>query len=61
MRNKYAGSCYRCGKLVSPGQGHFERDQGGWKVQHADCAIAARLKAQKLRRREAIKNIENQE
>ena len=42
MRNKYAGTCYRCGKTVAPGDGHFERHQGGWRTQHASCAIKHR-------------------
>lgn len=39
MRNKYPGICYRCGKEVKAGEGHFERYHGGWRVQHASCAI----------------------
>lgn len=42
MRNKYKGVCYRCGKIVEPGQGHFERHKGGWRVQHVRCAISCR-------------------
>lgn len=42
MRNKYAGTCYRCGGHVAPGAGHFERHNGGWRTQHADCAIKGR-------------------
>lgn len=43
MRNKYPGICYRCGKRVEVGEGHFERVPGrGWRVQHADCAIKYR-------------------
>lgn len=42
MRNKHPGTCYRCGKLVAKGAGHFERKNGAWRVQHADCAISAR-------------------
>lgn len=42
MRNKYPGICYRCGKVVKPKEGHFERHQGHWRVQHADCAITYR-------------------
>ena len=50
MRNRRSGVCYRCGGLVPPGAGHFERvteDQRRkwpgailpeWLVQHADCA-----------------------
>ncbi len=42
MRNKYAGNCYRCGEQVAPGEGHFERFRGGWRTQHAQCAILNR-------------------
>lgn len=42
MRNKYPGKCYRCGQNVGPGDGHFERIPGGWRVQHAECAIQHR-------------------
>jgi len=35
MRNRHGGSCYKCGEWVSPGTGHFERHNGGWRVQHA--------------------------
>lgn len=42
MRNKYPGICYRCAKDVVPGHGHFERFKGGWRVQHASCAIKYR-------------------
>ena len=43
MRNKYPGTCYRCHKRVEKGQGHFERHEGSWRVQHATCAIAGRM------------------
>ena len=54
MRNKYPGTCYRCGERVEAGEGHFERithshrrkwnapKLRGWYVQHADCAIKYR-------------------
>jgi len=42
VRNKYPGICYRCDKLVKAGDGHFERHNGGWRTQHAICAIKAR-------------------
>jgi len=39
MRNKYKGICYKCGKEVAVGAGHFERDgKGGWRVQHVEHA-----------------------
>lgn len=44
MRNKYPGICYRCGKTVASGDGHFERYKGSrkWRTQHATCAIEHR-------------------
>ena len=42
MRNKYPGICYRCGKPVEKGEGHFERHNGGWRTQHAECCIKAK-------------------
>ena len=42
MRNKYPGICYRCGKMVEPGDGHFERYGKGWRIQHAKCTIKYR-------------------
>ncbi len=42
MRNRYPGICYRCGERVEPNAGHFERHAGGWRTQHAECAIAYR-------------------
>lgn len=42
MRNMYPGTCYRCGKHCAAGEGHFERKRGGWRVQHAKCAIVFR-------------------
>jgi len=44
MRNKYRGTCYRCGEVVEPGEGHFEKDESKrkWLTQHAECAIAFR-------------------
>lgn len=42
MRNKYAGTCYRCGKRVEVGEGHFEKTATGWRTQHASCAIKYR-------------------
>jgi hypothetical protein len=37
MRNKYEGTCYKCGEIVKPGEGFFERHHQGWRVQHAAC------------------------
>ncbi len=51
MRNRFPGVCYRCGKRVRTGEGHFERCKAGevplqpkarWRVQHASCAITYR-------------------
>jgi hypothetical protein len=45
MRNKYKGICYRCGEVVLPGKGHFEKIVGtknSWRVQHTQCAILNR-------------------
>lgn len=35
MRNKFPGTCYKCGLPVKPGTGHCERTSQGWRVQHA--------------------------
>jgi len=42
MRNKYPGTCYRCGDRVEVGDGHFERLGSAWRTQHAACAIEHR-------------------
>lgn len=42
MRNRFPGTCYRCGERVEIGAGHFERFQEGWRTQHAGCAIKHR-------------------
>ena len=42
VRNRFGGKCYRCEGHVDPGQGHFERHDGKWRVQHAECAINSR-------------------
>ena len=42
MRNRHPAICYRCGKMVNTGQGHFERWYGVWRTQHASCAIKYR-------------------
>lgn len=55
-RNQFGGTCYRCGKWVPAGEGHFERitakkhdhdhdrepESAKWRVQHADCAVKYR-------------------
>lgn len=45
MRNKFQGICYRCAQIVENGTGHFERHQGTWRVQHAQCAIDSKEKS----------------
>lgn len=42
MRNRYPGPCYRCGKTVEAGQGHFERHGKAWRVIHAACVLEQR-------------------
>ena len=57
MRNEFAGTCYRCGGRVEPGQGHFEKwgydhdkkwpdvhrmEKPRWLIQHAECAVKYR-------------------
>lgn len=55
MRNTFPGTCFRCGKFVAPGKGHFERvgkkqrEKYGdrvagkkWILQHTQCAIENR-------------------
>ncbi len=42
MGNKFPGDCYRCGKRVEIGNGHFERLGLHWRAQHASCAIEFR-------------------
>lgn len=46
MRNRHAGTCYRCGGHVPKGAGHFERIPGGWRIQHAACCLKARTDSQ---------------
>ena len=57
MRNRFPGTCYRCGERVEAGEGHFERitskvrtaGNHKWRTQHADCAIIWRGKPQPTR------------
>ncbi len=37
MRNRYPGTCYKCGKYVDVGFGFFERYHGSWRVQCVKC------------------------
>lgn len=48
MRNKFGGNCYHCGLWVKPGDGHFERYNRGWRVQHATCCLENRKRTQQL-------------
>ncbi|PER55777.1 hypothetical protein CN495_08470 [Bacillus thuringiensis] len=57
VRNKYAGTCYRCGGHVGVGEGHFERYKGGWRTQHASCAIQHR-ELKRKREQEKVKHRE---
>lgn len=54
MRNRHPGTCYRCGERVEVGEGHFERFQGGWRTQHASCAILYRGKPESPHIREDL-------
>ena len=36
-RNRYPGHCYKCGKWVDVGYGHFERCYKGWRIQCVRC------------------------
>ena len=44
MRNRFPGTCYRCGERVEADQGHFEKHGRSWRVLHADCATRWRGK-----------------
>lgn len=58
MRNRWGAVCYRCGKWCAHAEGHFERHNRRWRVQHAKCAIEARNK-KKLDRMAAMKKGES--
>lgn len=58
MRNRYPGTCYRCGERVESGDGHFERFRGGWRVQHASCAISCRGQPDALREADTQQHME---
>lgn len=63
MRNKYPGICYRCGREVKAGDGHFQKHGQKILVQHAYCAIQyrnqRRLLDEEMRRRMKDPNIKN--
>lgn len=58
-RNSYSGPCYRCGEIVTPGTGHFERNPKAknekWRVQHSDCAMRWRGAAQEPTKGQALR------
>lgn len=47
MRNKYPGTCYRCGRRVGVNEGYFQlgrkninvKIMGTFLVQHVECSI----------------------
>jgi hypothetical protein len=57
VRNKYAGRCYQCGRVVLEGTGHFERHKGGWRVKHANIPGHGRITCDKAVRREVVGNV----
>lgn len=63
MRNKFSGPCYRCGKEVRIGDGHFQKHGAKWLLQHAYCAIQYRNQRQllddEMRRRMKDPNMPN--
>lgn len=44
MTNRYPAMCYRCGGRCEIGEGRSERFKGGWRTQHASCALLYRDK-----------------
>ncbi len=50
MRNKFPGTCYRCGKTVEKQAGNFERYKGGWRVIHAECVLEQRAEKEAAKR-----------
>ena len=47
MRNQYPGTCYRCGRYVNKGEGHFELIRHPsfkkWQIHCAECAITNKI------------------
>lgn len=42
MRNRFAGRCRECRRLVNPGEGYFEKVMGktyGWNVRCIPCTV----------------------
>ena len=49
MRNRYGGTCYKCGAWVPPGFGFFEKNHGQfygarWRVQCVKCCDGREVK-----------------
>ena len=42
MRNKFAGHCMNCSKLVPAGEGHPHREHARWYVRCIPCVNAGR-------------------
>ena len=57
MRNRFAGTCYRCDKRCAAGDGHFERIGKTWRVQHATCAIEFRGQPDEARAAESLRQL----
>lgn len=57
MRNRFAGTCYRCGQWCAVGDGHFERIGKTWRVQHATCAIEFRGQPDEARAAESLRQL----
>ena len=43
-RNRYPGICYRCGKPVPVGYGHFERHGAGWLIKCVKCTSGRKVR-----------------
>lgn len=54
-RNRYSGYCYRCGKYVPVGYGHFERYKGTWRIKCVKCASGRIVKDSDKEVQRAIK------
>jgi hypothetical protein len=48
MRNRYKGTCYWCGNLVEPRQGHFERHKHQFLTIHAHCVFEQRKRKEDM-------------
>jgi hypothetical protein len=56
MRNRYAGTCWRCGQHVMAGVGVWSAGAGGGRVEHLDCI--GELRATMLRYQEKVGTLE---